>query len=131
MKRILTTGVAVLVASILAACGGPTSGTVVEAEYDDPDRYTSTCYRTEYRTVTKPVTRTSTVNGKSTTTTRMETQRESYQVPFSCTQYDGEHYKLRLRSGDEDGWLEVSASAFRGCRVGDFYSDKAGVCRGQ
>lgn len=109
---------AVVVTLALVGCA-PTKGVVVGKEYDDADRYWTTCYTTEYRYV--PVA--STVNGK--TTTRM--QRQSYQQPYSCQKHDPEHYSLFLQDGKLQGWREVNAAVYAGCKTGNVYRD--GRCR--
>lgn len=119
--------VALAVALGLAGCG-ISSGTVTERMYDDADSWIGTCYRTEYRTNIRPVTRTTYVNGKSTTTTTTQSVTESYQVPYSCPMYDPEHYRLRLVSGDDKGTVTVPASVYDACSKGDYYDDKEGRC---
>lgn len=127
MRRVKVAAVGLLAAAVLAGCGGPSEGTVIEKDYDDPDTYMGTCYRTEYRTV--PVT--TTVNGK--TTTRM--QQQSYQQPYSCQQYDPAHYRLYLREevgtassrDPQEGWKNVNERVYMACKVGNYYEE--GKCR--
>lgn len=126
MKRqVVTLSMAVL---MLAGCG-LTSGTVVEKEYDDPDTWNATCYRTESRRVTKPVTTTTYVNGKPRTTTTTKTVTERHQVPYSCQKHDGEHYILHIKDGDERGSVNVPAIVYDRCEVYEFYDAGKGTCR--
>lgn len=133
MKRALRALTAASVAVSLAACGtfGPTSGTVIERDYDDADRYRSTCSETHYRWENRPVTRTTTVNGKTSTRTTYRQKYVPYQVSFPCTKHDPEHYRLRLKDGDAEGWRDVSRAEYAGCRVGHHYDGEAGICRGR
>lgn len=128
VKRVLTTAVSVCVALALAACGGLSSGTVIERDYDDADYYQGTCYDTQYRWENRPVTRTRYVNGKSQTYTTTERRRVSHQVPRPCTKYDPERYMLRLRDGENEGWVTVSRTVYLACEKNLYYSE--GKCRG-
>lgn len=128
MRRFGSAVAAMVSALALAGCATITSGTVVEKDYDDADTYMGTCYRTEYHTVTKPVTRTTYVNGKSSTTTTMQTVSEPRQVSYPCQKFDPEHYRLRLKAGDEQGWVNVNPAAYKACAVDSYYEDETGRC---
>lgn len=115
MRRVKAAAVALLAAAVLAGCGGPTEGTVVQKHYSPAEWYWATCYRT-VSTV---------VNGKPST------RQEAY----TCQQYRPASYSLYLREEvgvassrePEEGWRNVSGRVFMACETEQYYEE--GKCR--
>lgn len=96
MRRTVTL---ILAVCLIAACGSPppSSGTVVEKSYDDPDSI--------------PVTSCSPV-GKTT-------------VCHTTWINDGPHWRLLIDGDSEHGWVSVDPATWDSLHVGDHYEEMA------
>ena len=68
-KLYLALSLAVLMLTVMAGCGAPVTAGTVESRHFEP-AHDSTWYQPIYRTACVPSSRTTTVNGRTTTTTR-------------------------------------------------------------
>jgi hypothetical protein len=111
--RVLAALLAALVLGVAAACNGVTSGVVIEKNYDDPDRWTSSepVYKQNCRTV-----RQRTTSYQDCTRVLSHYEQEDH--------YDGPHWSLRLRDREgRTGWVEVDQIAYHRARIGDTYPE--------
>jgi hypothetical protein len=90
----------------LAACGGPSTGTVTDKRYSPgyviyhPGHFTTVC---------------ASFNAKGMCTSR-------YQVwTAGWTQWVPDSWKLQLRNGEDEGWTSVPESNWQACTVGQTY----------
>lgn len=121
MKRALLTLLAIVAALVLSACA-PEQGDVIEKKYV-PDREwysTEPVYVTESYPCTK--TRTSTVNGKTTTQTYTTTcTRQAQRGTEQRYHYSPEEYRLKIDDGGDTGWVSVSETTYEDASIGDWY----------
>lgn len=121
-------GLALMGALILVGCGGVTSGQVVTKEYDDPDTWTSMepVYIQRCQTVMKSSS--VYVNGKYES--RYAPEQECTQVIaywHSVQNYDGPHWKLKLRNADDEGWHSVTEREYQSYKIGEHYPRTTGA----
>lgn len=113
---------------VLTACA-PEQGDVVDKDYDPERTWYSTepVYTTE--TYSCPKTKTTTSNGKSTTSTYMSTCTRQRQTGTHQVQhYSPERYRLKIQDGDDVGWIEVPERTYDKAKIGDYY-EKGGTIR--
>lgn len=118
-KTVVATVLAVLLA---AACSSIDHGMVIGKEYDDPDTWTTNepVYMQQCHTVMRY--RTSYVNGKPVTNYVPEQQCQQQIAYWHDVQhYDGPHWRLRLRDGDDEGWKGVTEQEYGDYKTGEQY----------
>lgn len=115
MRRL---ALALLAALALTACA-PEQGDIVDKKYDPANTWYSTepIYVTESYPCTKT---TSTTNGRTTSypaTCTRQVQRGSQTV----SHYDPEDFRLKIRDGEDSGWVSVPEATYDRAKVGDYY----------
>jgi hypothetical protein len=105
--------------ALLGCSKPPTSGTVTEVQYDDPDIWTT--LEPTYMTLCQPVI--TTFNGRTSTSVQCGQNIVGW---HNERHYDGPHWRLKLQD-DKDpkhtGWVEVSENVFVKYYVGGHYPD--------
>lgn len=108
----------------LVACSSIDEGTVIGKEYDDPDHWT-TSEPTYMQQCTTEMRSRSVYNSttKSYTTTYVpETVCRQQIVGYHDEQhYDGPHWRLHLRNGEDEGWKGVKEAEYPKYAMGDHY----------
>lgn len=95
-----------LAALAIVACGGPTSGDIVEKKYREP--YTYTAFHSQYSGQT--------CSGIGTSRT---CSSNYIQIPYIAV--EPEHYRLKLRNGEDEGWVTVDSVTWHRVEVGQHY----------
>lgn len=119
---------AVVVVVLLTACGAPSQGDIVKKKFT-PERYWETMepvYSSKSYPCTKTRTKTTTSNGKTTTTTVPYSSTCTKQVKTGTHEvdhYTPEKYLLRIKDGDNEGWVTVSEETYEDASVGDYYNE--------
>lgn len=112
MRRLLVA--TILVSSLgVAACGAPKEGEVVRKKHEDARTYTTwvnvqtgqSCY--------------SSGNPPRQTCTPTYTL-----MPFQ--QYDDEDWRIRLKNGDDEGWVNVDSETYKSLDKGDWFNREDG-----
>lgn len=108
MKRIITI---LFLALLLAGCGGPTSGTVIGKHYEPA--HTDLVFI--------PIQTGQVCTGSGTATSPRVCNPIMTPMPFQV--YDDADWKLKLRNGDDTGWVSVSEGAYSEYEEGDHFGD--------